>query len=411
MKEYVAKRSRHGVSKTDILAINGMAKKDAAMGNKVINASIGTFLDDKKHVGGIELVKESLSDHINDKPGYSSVNGDMDYLTGVMNYVFKDDLAKIRELYHPFIGATLGGTGAISHTFHLFLEEGDVVLLPNVMWTNYKLLASKAKVEYETYLMFDQKGGFNLQSLKETIEKAREKYHRTVLVINDPCQNPTGYCLTKEEYDALFALLDEEGKKGYLTVLFDIAYLSFYNVPNQHCALMDKLVEKKHHFLPLISFSGSKIFGLYGYRIGALIVLCPDEDNYDEVKRGFGAQTRGTYSVPVGPVQYAVSLVLNDETKIEELDSQIKANSDELKKRSDVLMEELHKANIDHYPYKCGFFITLKIKDAFKVAEELKKEHVYVVPMNEESIRLAISGMTCQEIRDLVASFVKVMNQ
>ena len=56
MKEYVAKRSRKGVPMTDIIAINGMAKKDAAAGNKVINASIGTFLDEDKKLGSIKLI-------------------------------------------------------------------------------------------------------------------------------------------------------------------------------------------------------------------------------------------------------------------------------------------------------------------------------------------------------------------
>ena len=403
MKEYVAKRSRHGMSKTDIIAINTMAKKDAQNGNKVINASIGTFLDDEKKVGGIALVNEALKNHVTDKMGYPGVLGDPDYLNSVMHYVFKDKLETIESLYHPFIGATLGGTGAISHTFNLFLEEGDAVLLPDVMWTNYKLIASKAHAVYETYKMFDDKGEIDFSSLRKIIQSAREKYHRSVLVINDPCQNPTGYCMTEEEYDTLFSLLDEEGKKGYLTVLFDIAYFSFFHIEGHKCALMDKLIEKRWDFLPLIAFSCSKIFGCYGLRMGALIALCPNEENKEEISRGFGALTRGTYSVPVGSVQYAVSTVLDDKKKASELDAEILANSLVLKQRSDVLLSELKKARIEHYPYKCGFFITLKVKNAFEVTEELKEKHDYVVPMNENSIRLAISGMTKEEISKLVS--------
>lgn len=411
MKEYVAKRSRHGVSKTDIIAINTMAKKDAQNGNQVINASIGTFLDDGKKVGGIALVNDALKNHVTDRMGYPGVLGDPDYLNSVMHYVFKDKLETIQSLYHPFIGATLGGTGAISHTFNLFLEEGDAVLLPDVMWTNYKLIASKAHAVYETYHMFDEKGELDFSSLRETIASAREKYHRSVLVINDPCQNPTGYCMTEEEYDSLFALLDEEGKKGYLTVLFDIAYYSFFNIEGHHCALLDKLVEKRWDFLPLIAFSCSKIFGCYGLRMGALIALCPNEENKEEISRGFGAQTRGTYSVPVGSVQYAVSTVLSDESKSKELEEEISQNSAILKKRSDVLLKGLQMAHIEHYPYKCGFFLTLKVKNAFEVTERLKERHIYVVPMNENSIRLAISGMTKEEVNELVSALSETISE
>ena len=402
MKEYVAKRSRRGVSKTDIIAINAMANKDASLGNLVINASIGTFLDNEKHVGKVKLISDSLQSHVSDKLGYSGVLGNPDYLQGVLKYIFKDNLEKINSLYSPFIGATLGGTGAISLGFNIFLEEGEAVLLPDVMWTNYKLIAEKAHNTFLTYEMFTKDGHLNLQSIKKTIEEARDKYQRVLLVINDPCQNPTGYCMTEEEYDELFSLLNEEGRKGYLVCFFDIAYISFYHVAGHNCALVDKLVEKKTDFLPLIAFSCSKLFGLYGLRVGALLALCATSDDKENVSRAFGAMARGTYSVPVGPVQYAISTILNDETKIKELEDEIKENRDELYKRSETLIKELEKANIDYYPYMSGFFITLKIDHAFDVYEKLKKQHIYVVPMNENSIRLAISGLTSDEIITLV---------
>jgi aromatic-amino-acid transaminase len=409
MKEFVAKRSRQGVSKTDIIAINTQAIKDKEAGNVVINASIGTFLDDDKKVGGVELIKDSLKNHINDNLGYPGTCGDLGYCEGVMKYVFEDRLEHINSIYSPFIGATLGGTGAISQAFNLFLEEGELVLLPDVMWTNYKLIAKKAHAGYMTYSMFDKNGGLNIPSIKETIAKARETSHHVLLVINDPCQNPTGYCMTKEEYDELFMVLNEEGKKGYLTVLFDIAYISFFHVDGKECALIDKLNEGKCDFLPLICFSCSKLFGLYGLRVGALIALCPNEINRDEVKRAFGAQARGVYSVPNGPAEIAVSKVLNNPTKLEELHAQVKQNSDELAERSAILIKELDEAGIGYYPYMSGFFITLKIKNAFEVAEKMKAKHMYVVPMNEDSIRLAISGLTKGEVATLIQGFKELM--
>ncbi len=408
MKEFVAKRSRQGVSKTDIIAINSQALKDAKEGNKVINASIGTFLDDDKKVGSVPLIKEAIKDHITDNLGYPGTSGVASYLDGVMKYVFAEKLETIQSLYKPYAGGTLGGTGAISIAFNLFLEEGEAVLLPDVMWTNYKLIAKKAHATCMTYEMFDEKGGLNLPSIRKTIQEAREKYHHVLLVINDPCQNPTGYCMTKEEYDELFVILNEEGRKGYLTVLFDIAYISFFHIDGKECSLIGKLAEGKCDFLPAICFSCSKLFGLYGLRVGSLIVLCPNEENQIEVKRGFDAIARGTYSVPNGPAQIAISQVLNDQTKIDELHAEVKKNSDILAERSKILMEELEKAGIEYYPYKSGFFITLKIKDAFEVSKKLVSSHMYVVPMNENSIRLAISGMTKEEVALLIQEIKKV---
>ncbi len=402
MKDYVAQRSRQAVSKTDILAINNEANKDREKGNKVINASTGVFLDEAHKLGHVALISDSLTNHINDRLSYSGVYGDLGYLDSVMHFIFKDKEKDISEFYYPFIGATLGGTGALSIAFNLFQDEGGNVLLPDIMWTNYLLIAKKAKLSVLKYSMFNEEGTFNLESVRKTIQESKKSHNRVLLVINDPCHNPTGYCISEEEYNKLFEILDEEGKDCELSVLFDIAYSSFYYIPGTKWVLLDKLLEKKHEFLPLIAFSCSKVFGLYGLRVGALIALAEDETQKQEIKRAFGAQARGTYSVPNSAAQYCVSQVLSDEKKVEELEKQIFENTLELSRRSKVLNESLEKNKIDHYPYRCGFFVTLKIDEAERVASEMKKEHMYVVPITEHSIRLAISGMTEAEIVELV---------
>lgn len=407
MKDYVAQRSRQAVSKTDILAINNEANADRAKGNKVINASTGVFLEEDYKLGHVELISDSLSHHINDKLSYSGVYGDLGYLPSVMSFIFKEQEKDISKYYHPFIGATLGGTGALSIAFHLFQDEEESVLLPDIMWTNYMLVAKKAKLYVSKYPMFNKEGSFDIDGLRETIIEAKKTHHRVLIVINDPCHNPTGYCLSREEYDQLFDILDEEGKDCELSVVFDIAYSSFYYIENSKWPLLDKLLEKKHEFLPLIAFSCSKVFGLYGLRVGALIALASDEEEKEEIKRAFGAQARGTYSVPNSAAQYCVSRVLSDKDKVNELEKQIFKNTLELSKRSKVLMESLERNHIEHYPYRCGFFVTLKIEEAERVASELKEKHMYVVPITEHSIRLAISGMTESEIVELVDELKK----
>lgn len=409
MKDYVAKRSRQSVSKNDILAINNLAKEDRRKGNHVINASTGVFLNEKRVLEGVPMINESMKEYISQHLGYPSVYGNPGYLEDILSFVFGEKEAKVKERFVPFIGATMGGTGAISIAFHLFLEDGQSVLLPDIMWTNYLLIAKKARVTSSTYMMFDEEGKFNLASVKESIENVGKTNGKVLLVINDPCQNPTGYCLDEEEYHALFSLLEEEGEKYELTVLFDIAYLAFFSVPGEKCALMECLVETDHSFLPLIAFSCSKVFGLYGLRVGALIALAENATSADEIRRAFGAQARGTYSVSNGAVQAAVHEVLKNPEKRDLLNREIEANTALLRKRSKALLEELEEKNIPHYPYKSGFFVTLKVKDAYLAAEKLKREHIYVVPMDEHSLRLAISGMTEEEIHEIMEAYVRIV--
>jgi len=157
----------------------------------------------------------------------------------------------------------------------------------------------------------------------------------------------------------------------------------------------------------LVVFSCSKVFSMYGLRCGALIALCPDETNRKEIHEAFLAQARGVYSVPVGSVLYAVSFALNDPSKKDELAEEIKETSSLLEKRSSVMISLLDQVQIRHYPYVGGFFITLITKNAFSLFERLKKKHIYTVPMDDNHLRLALSGLSIPDVNALVQELKK----
>ncbi len=403
MGDIIAGRAKKRVVKNDIIAIGALAKADRAKGNKVIDGSIGVFLNEDGSLGGIDAVSSSLSAHICDKLGYPPSLGDKDYLEAIERWAFDGYYPRIQGLYSLASVQSLGGTGAISIAFNCFLERGGTVILPDPMWGNYKLLASKADLSYLTYPLINGDGTFDLLSMKEKVEEALSKEGRTLLIINDPCQNPTGYCLSESEYDALFDVLEEEGKKGKLYVLFDVAYFSYYAVHGSECRLIKKLAERRPSFLPLLAFSCSKVFALYGLRMGALFAFAPNEEGKEEISASFAAQARGTYSCPNGAGGYALSLALNDPSSKKKLLEDIEANKETLRERGEILLRELDEAGIRHYPYRSGFFLTIKVdKNAFEVYESLKAKHIYIVPLDEHSMRIALSGLSKEECRILV---------
>lgn len=403
----MAGRSKTPVDKNGIIAISAEAKLDKARGNRVIDGSIGVFLTEEGILGKVETIDKALKEHICDRLAYPSTSGDKEFRDAVERWIFEENYSRIHDLYRVFTGASLGGTGAISASFHLFLDQGETVLLPSIMWNNYMLLAEKAGVAYEKYELFDEGGRFNVKSLRERVSACLEKEGRTLVLINDPCQNPTGYCMSGSEYDDLFKMLNEEGRKGQLTVLFDIAYLSYSPFG---CKLIDKLAEGKAAFLPLIVFSCSKLFGVYGLRVGALIALARGEEEMSLISGGFAAYARGTYSCPVGGASYAMSLAMNDDASKKKILEEIGTNRKTLAARGNALMKELDKAHIDHYPYQAGFFLTVKAPSgAYSLCEALKARHIYVVPLSDHEIRIALSGLTTQDCVALVKALKEVL--
>ena len=57
--------------------------------------------------------------------------------------------------------------------------------------------------------------------------------------------------------------------------MVDIAYLDFAGEAYEYRAFLKKLTGLPHHILPLIAFSASKGFTMYGMRCGALLCLAP----------------------------------------------------------------------------------------------------------------------------------------
>ena len=133
------------------------------------------------------------------------------------------------------------------------------------------------------------------------------------------------------------------------------------------------------------------------------------EDEKKAIAGSFGAEARGTYSVPVGAPQAAIAKVLADPACQEELWAEIKKNTDCLAKRSKGFLELIDELGIKHYPYKSGFFITIKVNDAFGLHQKLMAKHMYVVPMDETSVRIAFGGLTAEDGAILLKTIKELM--
>ena len=122
MKQYIAQRSFPNKLKSDILKLGAMAKADAATGNKVINATIGAFLNDDKTLNLVPSVISSINKHLETSMGYPPIAGGPLYKEGLLRWFFKDNYDSIMSKFYVPFTASLGGTGALSLAFNIFLE-------------------------------------------------------------------------------------------------------------------------------------------------------------------------------------------------------------------------------------------------------------------------------------------------
>ena len=188
----------------------------------------------------------------------------------------------------------------------------------------------------------------------------------------------------------------------------DSNYLDYDGNSNNIHKIFSNLLNNEVKFLPVFAASCSKVFGMYGFRVGALFTFVKDEELAANLVGAIEAQIRGTYSSPNGPAlsSLAQALLADD---VSELSTQIYNNTLTLKERSNYFIEKLQEANIKYLPYVSGFFICLPCTDAYDICEQLKEQHTYLVPIADDIVRVAICSLNKEEISELVLVLSEVL--
>jgi aspartate/tyrosine/aromatic aminotransferase len=81
---------------------------------------------------------------------------------------------------------------------------------------------------------------------------------------------------------------------------------------------------------------------------------------------------------------------------VSELNEKIKL----LDERAEIFINEAKKCKLIHCEYRGGFFILIPCKNPVDVYEKLKKQNIYIAPL-DGGIRIAISYITKKEIKNL----------
>ena len=110
---------------------------------------------------------------------------------------------------------TLGGkpfgtpivTSGMTHGFsligELFVDGGDVVVLPDKIWMNYRsIFHTKHAAEMVTYPFFNSQEKLNTEGFADSLMQAAIGRQKLILVLNFP-HNPTGYAINSMEAERM----------------------------------------------------------------------------------------------------------------------------------------------------------------------------------------------------------------
>ena len=393
-----------------VFSIVAKAKEDkAANGDEnVVDATIGSLYgEDGKLVALDEVFNHyDAIDHRVKAAYASSFTGNPDYRESVYTWVSQGVELNLK---HSVI-ATPGGSGAVSTSITTFLDQGETLIVPDVAWGSYTLMAHENNINYVKYTMFDG-DHFNLQSVKDTVNEVLKKQDRVVMIVNDPCHNPTGYSLTQEEWKELIAFINEVSEKVPFILIDDIAYIDYSNDLAHSRDYMKNWNDLSEKAMIVVAFSCSKTLTSYGLRCGAALILNKKQENVREAEIIMEKKARATWSnIPNAAMANFVWLVNNDRDRFL---AEKQKYVDLMKQRSSIFLKEAKECGLDTYPYKEGFFVTLRMNDndlRSRYHDALMANHIYTVEVNH-GIRVAVCSLPVKKVYGLAAKMKKIQEE
>ncbi|MCL2521472.1 MAG: aminotransferase class I/II-fold pyridoxal phosphate-dependent enzyme [Erysipelotrichales bacterium] len=408
MSELLASRSQGKKLINNVLEIASEARKSKQANPSIINATAGMLLNDESKLCAFSSVASILEkQEVSDKFAYATTEASAKFKDNILMMLFKKHYKEITEKMHCEVIPTPGGSGALSNTIHNYLNPGETLLIPDVGWGPYKLMAREYVVEAKTFnYIKDEK--FDREAFRKSLKVVAEKQKRIVFIINDPCHNPTGFSLDYSDYEFIIAEMNRYAETGLpVVMIFDLAYLDFsikdYQIKRDIFLLFTRL----HNNAAVIAcWSASKTFSLYGMRLGAQIFLGREKASSVTFLDAnlFSARTKWSNITQSG-FTFIESF---DKDVINNFNIELETARLRLFGLGSKLYQELLKTGYPIYPFKEGFFVMIKIAEPETAFHKLKAAGIYTIPF-PSGVRFSASSISALEIEGLAVRIKEVL--
>ncbi|MGF6376779.1 aspartate/tyrosine/aromatic aminotransferase [Clostridiales Family XIII bacterium PM5-7] len=409
MAEYImaAQNGREVPLEDKIFGISRRANEmiDEKGPDAVINATIGTLLNDD----GDLIVLSSVDDTFmglepDEYAAYAPIGGTPAYKKAAI----KAALGKYEPKGHVEAVATPGGTGSIRNTISNYSCYGDVILTADWFWSPYKTIATEIGRDVETFKLFTEDGQFNLEDFSRKVQEILSKQDRLVVILNTPAHNPTGYALTNEDWHGVVDCLGNIDAEKRIALLVDAAYIDFAGDEDKYRTFLPILETLPANVLPIIAYSMSKTFTLYGLRCGAMICLAPTAEIASEFKRVCEFASRGSWSNCAKAGQSIIANIFADKELLAKVTEERREIREMLLKRGKAFEEEAQKVGLKMVPFDAGFFTSIPCDNPDEISQKLEQEGIFLVPL-AKGIRVSIASISEEKCRRIPEKIMEAM--
>ncbi len=380
-----------------------------------INATIGIAKE-----SGHTMCFDSVMSSIEDIPASES-------LTYAPSYGLPELRRQWQTVLHaknPSLGSkpislpvvTCGVTHGISIFADLWVDAGDVVILPDMMWGNYNMILNVRKgARMSHYALFNNQGGFNLEAFEAAVKEEAATNDKIVVLLNFP-QNPTGYSISKDEARAMADILTRVAEGGTRVIAaMDDAYFGLFYEPQTFKESLFAYLSGRHPNLLAVKLDGgTKEHFIWGLRIGFITYGAAGDGDLSALYEALEKKTAGAVRGNISNASHLSQRILLNSMRSEGNAAEIVQKFEILKARAEkvktVLDDTRYADAWKPYPFNSGYFMCLKLKT---VAAEKLRVHlldrygVGLIALGEDELRVAFSCIDEDQIQELFDTILK----
>ena len=369
-----------------------------------VNLSIGLYYDEESTIPRLQAVAEAEA-RLNAQPHgaslYLPMEGLNSYRHAIAPLLFGAGHTVLEQQRVATI-QTLGGSGAlkVGADFLKRYFPNSGVWVSDPTWENHIAIFEGAGFEVSTYPWYDNET--NGVRFAAFLEKLNSLPEQSIVLLHPCCHNPTGADLTPAQWDEVVEVL----KARTLIPFLDIAYQGFGAGMEEDAYAIRAIA---HAGLPaLVSNSFSKIFSLYGERVGGLSVVCEDADAAGRVLGQLIATVRRNYSSPPNFGAQLVATVLNDAGLKASWLAEVEAMRTRIQAMRQTLVDALNAAmptgDFTYLLKQRGMFSYTGLSAA--QVDRLREEFaIYLV----SSGRICVAGLNNRNVQRVAQAFAAVM--
>ena len=303
-------------------------------------------------------------------------------------------------------------THALSVVSDMWVDQDDVIILPDKMWGNYNMIfAVRNHARIANYPLFDQHGGFNLAGFEKCLRSEAATKKKVIVLLNFP-NNPTGYTVTPREAVGLADIMTAVAKEGTnIVAITDDAYFGlFYEENVLKESIFTRLVDRAPRLMAIKLDGVTKENYAWGLRIGFITYgLTLGETDaagiYDALEKKTAGAVRGSISNASHLSQSIMLKSLQSENYHKEKKEKFEIMRGRAQEVKRVLSDPKYHQTWEAYPFNSGYFMCLKLKsvDAEALRIHLLDKHgVGLISLGKNDLRVAFS---CIEKEDVIALF------